>query len=223
MSGERAGPRRHMTAVERPPDLDRRARRARAGGRAAPADPASPARPPDAGPGRGAAGHGRLLRLAVEPVPEPANLSLIVQQVMIVGTLGDRPDDHHPDRGRRPVGRARSWSLVDRHGQAVGRGGLPGLAALPVGFARRAACGALNGVLITRLRLPPFIVTLGTLSIFFALEHLRVAQRRRSGAPTWTRCCWSTGETIECPRHERDLRLDRDARGCTWSWPTCCR
>ena len=33
-------------------------------------------------------------------------------------------------------------------------------------------CGLLNGVLITRLKLPPFIVTLGTWSIFAALVTL---------------------------------------------------
>jgi fructose transport system permease protein len=31
-------------------------------------------------------------------------------------------------------------------------------------------CGLLNGLLVTRLRMPPFIVTLGTLSIFTALN-----------------------------------------------------
>ena len=33
-----------------------------------------------------------------------------------------------------------------------------------------ALCGCLNGLLVTRLRMPPFIVTLGTLSIFTALN-----------------------------------------------------
>ena len=36
----------------------------------------------------------------------------------------------------------------------------------------RPACGLLNGLLVTRLKLPPFIVTLGTLSIFTALGLL---------------------------------------------------
>lgn len=35
-----------------------------------------------------------------------------------------------------------------------------------VGIAAGAVCGACNGLLITRLRLPPFIVTLGTMSAF---------------------------------------------------------
>ena len=37
--------------------------------------------------------------------------------------------------------------------------------------------GALNGLLVTRLKLPPFIVTLGTLSIFFSLNSVVSAQR----------------------------------------------
>jgi fructose transport system permease protein len=48
--------------------------------------------------------------------------------------------------------------------------GIPAPFAIGAGFAVGAMAGALNGVLITRLRLPPFIVTLGTMSIFFALN-----------------------------------------------------
>ncbi|MFV2063483.1 MAG: ABC transporter permease, partial [Chloroflexota bacterium] len=48
--------------------------------------------------------------------------------------------------------------------------GVPGIMALFVGFTVGTGCGLLNGLLITKLRLPPFIVTLGTLSIFFALN-----------------------------------------------------
>ena len=43
-------------------------------------------------------------------------------------------------------------------------GGMPGLLALLIGFALGLAAGALNGLLVTRINLPPFIVTLGTLS-----------------------------------------------------------
>ena len=40
----------------------------------------------------------------------------------------------------------------------------------PVGVIVGTLCGLLNGLLVTRLRMPPFIVTLGTLSIFTALN-----------------------------------------------------
>ena len=48
--------------------------------------------------------------------------------------------------------------------------GMPGVLALLLGFACGTAMGAVNGVLVTRLKLPPFIVTLGTLTIFFSLN-----------------------------------------------------
>jgi fructose transport system permease protein len=46
---------------------------------------------------------------------------------------------------------------------------VPGLLALIIGVAVAIVAGALNGFLVTRVRLPPFIVTLGTLSIFTAI------------------------------------------------------
>ena len=51
-------------------------------------------------------------------------------------------------------------------------GGLPGPVAVLVGIAVGTAAGAINGLLVTRLRLPPFIVTLGTLSVFTAMALL---------------------------------------------------
>jgi fructose transport system permease protein len=44
------------------------------------------------------------------------------------------------------------------------------LLSLPLGMVAGLGCGLLNGVLVTALRLPPFIVTLGTWSIFGALN-----------------------------------------------------
>ena len=55
--------------------------------------------------------------------------------------------------------------------------GVPGPIALLLGFAVGAAAGALNGFLITKLRLPPFIVTLGTLSIFMAVTLIYATGR----------------------------------------------
>ena len=37
--------------------------------------------------------------------------------------------------------------------------------------------GSINGLLVTRLKLPPFIVTLGTLSIFFSLNSVLTPER----------------------------------------------
>ena len=51
-------------------------------------------------------------------------------------------------------------------------GGMPGLLALLIGFVLGLAAGALNGFLVTRINLPPFIVTLGTLSVYTAIALL---------------------------------------------------
>jgi fructose transport system permease protein len=51
-------------------------------------------------------------------------------------------------------------------------GGMPGLLALLIGVALATVAGLVNGLLVTRINLPPFIVTLGTLSIFTAIALL---------------------------------------------------
>jgi fructose transport system permease protein len=53
--------------------------------------------------------------------------------------------------------------------------GVPGVIALLIGIAVGLLTGLLNGFLVTRLNLPPFIVTLGTFSIFTAISLLYAA------------------------------------------------
>ena len=50
--------------------------------------------------------------------------------------------------------------------------GVPGGLALLIGFVVGTICGLINGLLVTRLNLPPFIATLGTLSIYTAVGLL---------------------------------------------------
>ena len=50
--------------------------------------------------------------------------------------------------------------------------GVPAPVAIVIGIAVGVVAGLANGILVTRLRLPPFIVTLGTLSIFTAIALL---------------------------------------------------
>lgn len=50
--------------------------------------------------------------------------------------------------------------------------GIPAVLALLIGVALATVAGLLNGILVTRVNLPPFIVTLGTLSIFTAIALL---------------------------------------------------
>jgi fructose transport system permease protein len=65
---------------------------------------------------------------------------------------------------------------------AVNAGVNPVLA-IVIGLVVCAAFGLLNGTLVTRLRLPPFIVTLGTLNIAFALTHIYSREQTVSNLP----------------------------------------
>ncbi len=102
----------------------------------------------------------------------PANLSLITQQVAVVGTLALAQTLIILTAGiDLSVGAAMIFSsMVVAQTAAVN--GVPGAVALVLGLLVGLAAGALNGFLVTRLRLPPFIVTLGTLNIFIALTLL---------------------------------------------------
>jgi fructose transport system permease protein len=99
----------------------------------------------------------------------PNNLSLIAQQVMVVGTLAIGQTIIILTAGiDLSVGAIMLLATVSM-GRISAEFGIPGVLVLGLGFGIGLACGFLNGTLITRLRLPPFIVTLGTLNIFFAL------------------------------------------------------
>ena len=101
-----------------------------------------------------------------------ANFSLIMQQVMVVGTLAI---------GQTLViltggidlsnGMIMALSSVLMTGFAVNSGMNPLLAILG-GILAGVAFGLLNGSLITAIGLPPFIVTLGTLNIVYALVRI---------------------------------------------------
>jgi fructose transport system permease protein len=61
--------------------------------------------------------------------------------------------------------------------------GVPPLLALLLGILTCLGFGALNGGLVTLVRLPPFIVTLGTLNIAFALTHIVSGDVTFTGLP----------------------------------------
>jgi fructose transport system permease protein len=73
--------------------------------------------------------------------------------------------------------------------------GLPGPLALLLGLAAGTAMGALNGFLVTRIKLPPFIVTLCTLSIFFSLNSVVSKSETIRGSDMPDLMTW-TGTTI---------------------------
>ena len=99
----------------------------------------------------------------------PANLSLITQQVAVIGILGVAETLVILTAGiDLSVGAAMVLSSIVI-GNTVARLHAPSVVGLLAGLVTGLAAGALNGLLVTRLRLPPFIVTLGTLSIFTAV------------------------------------------------------
>ena len=108
------------------------------------------------------------------------NFSLILQQVMVVGTIAI---------GQTLIiltaGIDLSCGMVMALGGIVMTklavaSGLNEYLAILCGLLACMAFGLLNGLLVTRIRLPPFIVTLGTMNIAFAITQLY------SGAQTVT-------------------------------------
>lgn len=108
------------------------------------------------------------------------NFSLILQQVMIVGVIA---------LGQTLIvltaGIDLSCGMVMALGSVVMSKfavdlGIDPYVAIACGIAVCTAIGALNGALVTRIKLPAFIVTLGTMNIAFALTQIY------SGAQTVT-------------------------------------
>jgi fructose transport system permease protein len=100
------------------------------------------------------------------------NLSLVLQQVMVVGVIAI---------GQTLIiltaGIDLSCGMVMALGGIVMTKfatelGLPPLLAVLCGIGVTTLFGLVNGLLVTRIKLPPFIVTLGTLNIAFAITQL---------------------------------------------------
>jgi len=128
----------------------------------------------------------------------PANLSLITQQVAVVGALAIGQTLIILTAGiDLSVGAIMVLSTMVM-AQTATANGLPTSAALALGLAVGLGAGAINGLLVTRLKLPPFIATLGTLNAFVALTLLysRGATVRGAELPaamTWTGTAFSVG------------------------------
>ena len=103
---------------------------------------------------------------------QPSNLSLILQQSAVIGALAIGQTLIILTAGiDLSVGAIAILSMLVMANLAANNG-VPGFLALLIGILVGTLCGFLNGILVTRLNLPPFIVTLGTLSIFTALALL---------------------------------------------------
>jgi fructose transport system permease protein len=99
----------------------------------------------------------------------PENLSLVAQQVAVVGSLAVGQTLVILTAGiDLSVGAVMVLSSLVMS-KLVFDHGVPGVLALLIGTAVAVAAQALNGLLVTRIKLPPFIVTLGTLGIFTAI------------------------------------------------------
>jgi fructose transport system permease protein len=99
----------------------------------------------------------------------PENLSIILQQAAVVGSLAVGQTLIILTAGiDLSIGAVMVLSSLVM-AKLAANAGMPGFLAFVVGFLIAMVAGLLNGLLVTRLKLPPFIVTLGTLSIFTAL------------------------------------------------------
>ncbi len=100
------------------------------------------------------------------------NLSLVLQQVMVVGVLAIGQTLIILTAGiDLSCGMVMALSGVVMTKFAVDYGMNP-LLATGCGLAVATGFGLLNGLLVTRIKLPPFIVTLGTLNIAFAITQI---------------------------------------------------
>ena len=100
----------------------------------------------------------------------PFNLSLILQQVTLIAILAVAQTLIILTAGiDLSVGAIMVLSSVVM-GQMGVTLGLPGWLAVLIGFGVGTLAGVINGLLVIRFRLPPFIATLGTWNIFFALN-----------------------------------------------------
>jgi len=98
-----------------------------------------------------------------------SNLSTVLTQVTIVGILAIAQTLVILTAGiDLSVGVVMVISSVVMGRLAV-YDGVPVILAFPLGLLTGAACGYVNGTLVTRMQMPPFIVTLGTLSVIGAL------------------------------------------------------
>ncbi|GIJ45981.1 ABC transporter permease [Virgisporangium aliadipatigenens] len=126
---------------------------------------------------------GAFFSIRTEQFLSAGNFSLIIQQVMVVGTLA---------LGQTLVILTAGIDLSNGAVMAFGTivmtklavdGSLPPVLAVALGVLVCAAFGAANGLLVTRIALPPFIVTLGMLNIAFALTHIYSKDQTVSGLP----------------------------------------
>jgi fructose transport system permease protein len=122
------------------------------------------------------------------------NFSLILQQVMVVGVIAIGQTLVVLAAGiDLSCGMVMALGTIVMSKAAVDHGMNAG-AAVACGMLATVAFGFLNGALITWVRLPSFIVTLGTLNIAFAITQIYSRSQTVSGLPD---TLVALGETFE--------------------------
>ena len=127
-----------------------------------------------------------------------ANFALVLQQVMVVGVIAI---------GQTLIiltaGIDLSCGMVMALGSIImtkfaADFGLPPSLAILCGIAVTTLFGLVNGLLVTRIKLPPFIVTLGTFNIAFAITQLYSSAQTVTNVPEsmlWLGNTFSVGES----------------------------
>src|SRR3954468_13039749 len=111
------------------------------------------------------------------------NLSLVLQQVMVVGVLAIGQTLVILTAGiDLSVGTVMAFGQIVMTKLAVANGVNPYLA-IALGILACVAFGLLNGALVAGIRLPAFIVTLGTFNIALALTHAYSSDLTYSNLP----------------------------------------
>ena len=111
------------------------------------------------------------------------NFSLILQQVAVVGVIAIGQTLVVLTAGiDLSCGMVMALGSIVMTKLAVDHG-MPAAAAIACGMLATVGFGVLNGALITLVRLPSFIVTLGTLNIAFAITQIYSESQTISGLP----------------------------------------
>ena len=130
--------------------------------------------------------------------PSAQNFSLILQQVMVVGTIAIGQTLIILTAGiDLSCGAVMALGGVVMTKLAVMHGVNPYLA-ISGGVLACMGFGLVNGLLVTKIRLPPFIVTLGTMNIAFALTQITSEARTITDLPpamTFLGNTWKLGGT----------------------------
>ena len=127
-----------------------------------------------------------------------ANFALILQQVMVVGVIAIGQTLIILTAGiDLSCGMLMALGSIVMTKFAVNYG-WPVPLAIAAGVGVTTLFGLVNGLLVTRIKLPPFIVTLGTMNVAFAITQLYSEAQTVSGVPdsmTWLGNTFGMGDT----------------------------